>query len=400
RAARMHAGYSVRMSTIRYTLFDTTVGRCAIAWGDAGLVSVQLPEASEARTRAFMLTRFPDAMEDVADEHAARARAAIVALLHGEPVQLDAIVLDMTRVPEFHCRVYVAARAIAAGQTITYGELAARIGAPGAARAVGQALGRNPFPIVVPCHRVLAAGGRVGGFTAPGGIATKLRLLRIEQALAGHDSQQSLAYDPQAGLEHLRACDKPLARLIERVGPYRLQLKRTPSLFAALAEAIVYQQLNGRAAASIHARLCALFPNAHHGPDALQLMRMSDDRLRAVGLSSAKLAALRDLGRKAVDGELPTLEQAQAMEDELLIERLTQVRGIGRWTVEMLLMFRLGRGDVLPVDDYGIRQGFTLTFRNGNAAGRDGLTQRGERWRPYRSVASWYLWRAVDLARN
>jgi len=252
----------------------------------------------------------------------------------------------------------------------------------------------------VPCHRVLAAGGRVGGFTAHGGIVTKLRLLRIEQAHAQEAATEVLAYDPLAALDHLRGRDKSLARLIERVGAYRLQIKRTPSLFAALAEAIVYQQLNGRAAASIHARLCALFPNAHHGPDAVQLLRMSDEKLLGAGLSKAKLIALRDLARRTQAGELPTLEQAQSIGDEQLVECLTQVRGIGRWTVEMLLMFRLGRPDVLPVDDYGILQGFALTFRNGAATGRDGLTQRGERWRPYRSVASWYLWRAVDLARQ
>jgi len=388
------------MNTIGYTLFETDLGQCALAWGGAGLVTVQLPEASAAHARARLQERFPAAIERAPDDAAAHAITSIAALLRGEPTDLSGVELDLSRVPAFHRRVYVAARSIAPGTTLTYGDLAARIGAPGAARAVGQALGRNPFPIVVPCHRVLAAGGRVGGFTAHGGIVTKLRLLRIEQAHVQEASHQVLAYDPLAALDHLRARDTSLARLIGQVGGYRLQIKRTPSLFAALADAIVYQQLNGRAAASIHARLCALFPNPHHGPDAVQLLRMSDEKLLGAGLSNAKLAALRDLARKTVVGELPTLEQAQAIGDEQLVECLTQVRGIGRWTVEMLLMFRLGRPDVLPVDDYGIQQGFALTFRNGAAAGRDGLTRRGERWRPYRSVASWYLWRAVDLARQ
>ncbi len=384
------------MDCIRYALFDTALGRCALAWNDAGLVAVQLPEASEMLARERLARRFPGAVEDTPGDVTARAIAAIVALLEGEQADLAEIVLDLSRVPDFYRRVYAAAREIAAGHTLTYGELAVRIGAPGAARAVGQALGRNPFPIVVPCHRVLAAGGRVGGFTAHGGITTKLRLLRIEQ-LHGEAGPQSLAYDASAALEHLRARDKPLARLIDRVGPYRLQLKRTPSLFAALAEAIVYQQLHGRAAASIYARLSALFPNPHRGPDPALLVRMSDARLLGAGLSNAKLAALRDLARRALDGELPTLAQAHDLDDDELVERLTQVRGIGRWTVEMLLMFRLGRPDVLPLDDYGIRQGYGLTFRN---AAREDLFERGERWRPFRSVASWYLWRAVDMARQ
>jgi len=386
------------MEAIRYVLFDTAVGRCAVAWSSTGLVAVQLPEASEAAACERLQRRFPGAVEAVPGETVARALATIGALLHGEPADLNGIALDFSRVPDFHRRVYVAAREIAPGQTLTYGELAARIGSAGAARAVGQAMGRNPFPIVVPCHRVLAAGGRVGGFSAHGGIATKLRLLRIEQAYRD-TAAQGLPYDAITALEHLRTRDEPLARLVERVGPYRLQLKRTPSLFAALAESIVYQQLNGRAAASIHARLCALFPNAHHGPDAALLMRMSDARLLAAGLSNGKLLALRDLARRTLDGELPSLEQAQSMDDEALIERLTQVRGIGRWTVEMLLMFRLGRPDVLPVDDYGVQQGFALTFRSRSGAARSALVRRGERWRPYRSVASWYLWRAVDLSR-
>ncbi|MCC7547636.1 MAG: methylated-DNA--[protein]-cysteine S-methyltransferase [Burkholderiales bacterium] len=386
------------MESIRYTLFDTAVGRCAIAWSDAGLVAVQLPEASEAHACARLKARFGNAVEAAPDEAASRAAGAISALLRGEPAELSGIVLDLARVPDFHRRVYVVARDIAPGQTLTYGELAARVGAPGAARAVGQAMGRNPFPIVVPCHRVLAAGGRVGGFSAHGGIATKLRLLGIEQFHRDR-AAGDLPYEAAAALEHLRARDRKLARLIDRVGPYRLQLKRTPSLFAALAESIVYQQLNGRAAASIHARLCALFPNAHHGPDAALLARMSDTRLLGAGLSSGKLAALRDLAQRTLEGELPTLEQAQAMDDELLVERLTQVRGIGRWTVEMLLVFRLGRPDVLPLDDYGVRQGFALTFGTDAKADRAGMARRGERWRPFRSVASWYLWRALDLSR-
>jgi len=386
------------MDALRYTFFDTVLGRCALVWSDAGLAAVHLPEASEAQAQARLRTRFPAAVQAAPDALAGAAISSITALLQGEAADLSGIELDFSRVPEFHRRVYVAARQIQPGQALTYGELAARVGAPGAARAVGQAMGRNPFPVVVPCHRVLAAGGRIGGFSAPGGIATKLRLLRAEQA--HRDGMQALPYDRATALEHLRAQDPALARLIDQVGAYRLQLKRTPSLFAALSESIVYQQLNGRAAASIHARLCALFPNPHHGPDAARLMRMSDARLLAAGLSNAKLAALRDLARRTLEGELPTLEQAQSMEDDELVERLTQVRGIGRWTVEMLLMFRLGRPDVLPLDDYGVRQGFTLAFRRAAGPGAAALARRGVRWRPYRSVASWYLWRAVDLSRQ
>lgn len=171
---------------IRYfALFDTAVGCCGIAWGDAGICGVQLPEAHTAQTRTRMRQRFPGAAEAVPDAQAQTAIRNISAMLRGEPHEVDRLDLDMRGVPAFHQRVYAVARAIAPGQTLTYGEVAARLGEPGAARAVGQALGRNPFAPVVPCHRVLAAGDKPGGFSASGGIRTKLRLLIIEGAMRG-----------------------------------------------------------------------------------------------------------------------------------------------------------------------------------------------------------------------
>jgi 3-methyladenine DNA glycosylase/8-oxoguanine DNA glycosylase len=247
---------------------------------------------------------------------------------------------------------------------------------------------------------VLAAGGRVGGFSAAGGITTKLRLLAIEGGHRGDrtlfDGDGDFRFDPAEAVAHLRAADPLLARLIDEVGPFRMQLKTTPSLFGALAESIVYQQLTGKAAATIFARVCALFPRAHHGPTPEGILRVSDDRLREAGLSRNKLLALRDLAQRAVNGGIPTLAQAQAMDDEPLIERLTEVRGIGRWTVEMLLMFRLGRPDVLPADDYGVRSGYAVAFRKRALPAPRALAKYGVRWAPYRTVASWYLWRAAE----
>jgi methylated-DNA-[protein]-cysteine S-methyltransferase len=170
------------MTAQGFALFETAIGRCAIAWGERGVVGVQLPEASEARTRARMRRRFPDAIEAPPPPAVARAIEGITALLQGEAIDLSAVALDMAQVPAFERRVYEVARTIPPGATLAYGDIAARLGVPGEARAVGQALGQNPFPLVVPCHRVLAAGGKVGGFSANGGIATKLRLLSIEGA--------------------------------------------------------------------------------------------------------------------------------------------------------------------------------------------------------------------------
>ena len=170
------------MTARGFALFDTAIGACGIAWGERGLVGVQLPEGSEARTRARLRRRFSDAREAPPPPAVQRAIEGIVALLHGEAIDLSGVALDMDRVPPFERRVYEVARTIMPGATLSYGDIAARLGAPGEARAVGQALGQNPFPLVVPCHRVLAAGGKVGGFSANGGIATKLRLLSIEGA--------------------------------------------------------------------------------------------------------------------------------------------------------------------------------------------------------------------------
>jgi methylated-DNA-[protein]-cysteine S-methyltransferase len=170
------------MSGRGFTLFDTAIGRCGIAWAARGIVGVQLPEAHVAATRARLARRFPDAREATPPAHIRDAADAITALLRGERRDLSPLVLDMDGVPPFHRRVYEAARAIPPGSTRTYGEIATGLGEPGSARAVGQALGQNPFAIVVPCHRVLAAGGRAGGFSAAGGVTPKLRMLAIEGA--------------------------------------------------------------------------------------------------------------------------------------------------------------------------------------------------------------------------
>jgi len=390
------------MTASGFALFDTAIGRCGVAWGEGGVAGIQLPEAGERETRARMLQRFPVAGEVPPPPEVQRVIDRIVSLLRGEASDLSTIALDMDQIPAFHRRVYEAARAIPPGATLSYGDVAARAGAPGAARAVGQALGRNPFPIVVPCHRVLAAGGKIGGFSAQGGIATKRRMLAIEGApingaaiplLAGDGA---LGFDPVLAIAQLRAADAALARAIDEIGPFRMQLKPAASVFAALAEAIVYQQLNGKAAAAIFARLSALFPRGR--PTAGRLLRISEEKLRGAGLSRSKLLSLRDLAQKAEDGTIPTLAEIQGMADETIIERLSEVRGIGRWTAEMLLIFRLGRPDVLPVDDYGVRKGFAIVFDKNGLPSPKELATYGARWQPYRTVASWYLWRVVERA--
>jgi methylated-DNA-[protein]-cysteine S-methyltransferase len=173
------------MSELAFTLFDTAIGRCAIVWSGRGIVAVQLPAGSERATRSLMLRRFAAARESVPPPSVQRAIDDIAALLRGDAQDLDHIAIDSEGVPDFHRRVYEVARGIRPGATLSYGEIAERLGDRTLARDVAEALGQKPTPIIVPCHRVLAAGGKMGGFSAPGGVRTKLRLLSIEGAQYG-----------------------------------------------------------------------------------------------------------------------------------------------------------------------------------------------------------------------
>jgi methylated-DNA-[protein]-cysteine S-methyltransferase len=172
--------------TQQYTLFDTAIGRCGIAWNDTGVFAVRLPYASDEKMRAHLLNMCGDLEEALPPPHIRRAIDAITSLMDGETVDLSDIILDMSRVPDFDRRVYDIAHGIPPGSTLTYGDIAKRLGGLEFARDVGQALGHSPFAIVVPCHRVLAAGGKPGGFSAPGGRSTKLRMLAIENAHVNH----------------------------------------------------------------------------------------------------------------------------------------------------------------------------------------------------------------------
>jgi DNA-3-methyladenine glycosylase II len=218
------------------------------------------------------------------------------------------------------------------------------------------------------------------------------------------DGRRTVRYDAARACRELAFADPKLGLLLERV-PFALKLKSQHSPFEALLEAIIYQQLHGKAAAAILKRLLTAFGELHPGPQ--HLLDAPDDRLRACGLSASKTKALRDLAAKTLDGTVPTLAQIRRLPDDEIIARLTDVRGIGVWTVQMLLIFRLGRPDVLPVTDYGVRKGFALTFHRlpksnpfdaSMLATAEQIERRAEKWRPWRSVASWYLWRACDLA--
>jgi DNA-3-methyladenine glycosylase II len=221
-----------------------------------------------------------------------------------------------------------------------------------------------------------------------------------------HDGRKrKLPFDADAALAQLRERDAKLAGLIDRAGPFTLKLEASISPFASLVESILYQQLHGKAAATIHRRVREYFGG---DPTPQVLLDVPEEALRGCGVSGNKIKALQDLARRTLEGVVPEHRAILRMSDREIVERLTQVRGIGPWTVEMLLIFRLGRPDVFPVSDYGVRKGFALTFMRlpktrplsaDDLPRPEEMLRRARRWEPFRTVASWYLWRACDLTR-
>jgi 3-methyladenine DNA glycosylase/8-oxoguanine DNA glycosylase len=203
-----------------------------------------------------------------------------------------------------------------------------------------------------------------------------------------------LQYDPSVAIRHLSESDNRLKSLIEQVGPFRLEVRHMLDPFQALLRSIVYQQLSGHAAAAIYRRLVETVGEDPPTPESV--LATPDQELRDAGLSWAKIAGINDLSEKAAAGVVPGLDELHRSDNDEIIERLTVIRGIGRWTVEMLLIFRLGRADILPVTDLGVRKGYMLTYGLDALPTPKELEKLCDHWRPYRSVASWYLWRAVD----
>jgi DNA-3-methyladenine glycosylase II len=222
-----------------------------------------------------------------------------------------------------------------------------------------------------------------------------------------HDGRsRKLPFDPDEAIAHLKTKDAKLGALIDRAGPFTMKLDPAPSPFESLLESILYQQLHGKAAATIHRRVREYFKG---DPPPQALIDTPDEILRGCGVSGNKIKAMKDLAVKTLDGTVPSHAAIKKMSDADIVERLTEVRGIGPWTVEMLLIFRMGRPDVLPVTDYGVRKGYALTFMRlpktraieaADLPKPDVVFKRGQRWAPFRSVASWYLWRACDLQKK
>ncbi len=202
-----------------------------------------------------------------------------------------------------------------------------------------------------------------------------------------------------AALKHLSAVDPVMRKLIREVGACQLEPETRRPPFQSLVQAVAHQQLNGTAANTILTRFIKLFPKRKF-PRPEDLAKVTDEQIRACGFSFAKIRAIRDLAEKTLSGVVPDSREIVKLSDDEIITRLTEVRGVGRWTVEMLLIFQLGREDVLPADDFGVRNGFRLAYKKGEMPKPKDLLKFGERWRPHATTAAWYLWRAVDAAKK
>ncbi len=388
-----------------FTKIRTDLGTLAIGFNERGISRVLLPSADWSELEPADLARAGLRVETRPPREVAEVALALKAHVGGAAQDFSGVGLDTRDAPPFLLRVQRAAQAIPSGQTRTYGELAAVVGSANAVRAAGRAMATNPWPIIVPCHRVFARSG-FGEYSAGSGVHTKLRLLWRE----GYRGRTSnVTFDEHAAVAYLKSADPRLGKLIDRVGPFTLQAtapkpRGGPKPFAALARAIIAQQLSGKAAATIHGRVAALLGQGEGGEqgeidDPQATLALPKAKLRSAGLSQNKTLALLDLASHAVDGRLPTRADMESMPDADIIERLTHVRGIGRWSAQMLLMFYLGRPNVLPVADLGVQKGFAITYGKRGLPSAEAIERTARAWAPYASVASWYLWRAVEIGR-
>ncbi len=385
-----------------YCIFTTDFGPAAIAWRQKSIIGLLLPEPSHVSLLRRVAQSFIDCHEAEPTQPVNKVIKQIRQYFAGQPANFKGISIDLTGCTPFCQTVYEQLCQVPAGSTVSYKDLAAACEKPDAARAIGLAAGRNPVPLLIPCHRVVNADGRLGGFSASGGVSLKARMLQLE----GHIIEERPAYricppllisdcNIDGALNHLSRADSDLADLIRVAPRFNLEFNPGTSIFQALLEAIVYQQLTGKAAATIYRRVLALFSGKSE-VSALDIIRADEEELGSAGLSRNKVLAIKDLADFAVSGRLPDHNQMRTMSNTAIIDRLTLIRGIGRWTVEMLLIFKLGRADVMAADDYGLRKGLAAIRHSRELPTPTELMSQAEAWKPYRSIASWYLWRAAE----
>jgi len=380
----------------QWLIFPTALGHCGVAWRKEGVTHFMLPETTADRIRQELQS------STTVSSPAKKIPVWVRALLQQIKQHMKGQLQDFSNAPvfietatDFMNAVYTEARKIPAGSVISYAELASRLGKSGAVRAVGTALGKNPVPLIIPCHRIISASGALGGFSANGGVEAKKTLLACEGVSFEKPMLIATSEQWRRAVQHLQR-DKAMKKLINRIGQFSFKPRQNEDPLEAFIDAIVSQQLATKVAATILQRVHALI-NVQGRPSAKKILATDDDVLRGAGLSFMKVSYLKDLARHSIDKKLPTLAEVKTLSNEQLIKRFTAVKGIGRWSVEMYLIFDLGRADVFPVDDYGIRKAIAKLHGLPELPPAKQMMQYGEQWEPYRSVASLYLWRSLDM---
>ena len=370
-----------------WSVFNSPVGPVGLAWTPRGVCRLILGLADAPATAAEMKEACPDLAEvKRIPAEVAAARDRVKGLLRGKPDDLRDIPVDLSGSSEFSRTVLRSLRLVKPGTVVTYGQLAAKSGKPGAARAIGRIMGANPVPIIVPCHRCMGADGSLTGFSTAGGTKLKARLLFIE----GYERDREHA----RGIRHLQKTDPKMRRVIAGVGPYLALPDKPRPAYDTLVTAIVHQQLSVKAGQTIAGRVRDLVPGPNY-PTPAEILAMKPETLRACGLSNNKVGFVRDLADRVNDGRLK-LGTLKKMSDDAVIEELIKVKGIGVWSAHMHMIFHLDRLDVLPVGDLGLRMAAAKLYGLEEYATPAELTEIAEPWRPYRSIGSYYLWRGLD----
>jgi O-6-methylguanine DNA methyltransferase len=386
------------MKQAGYCLFETELGACGIAWtisasdGQPVVCFLQLPEATEQLTEKRISGITHGLKVTAPPPRIGRTIKKVQMHLQGKLQDFNDVNVDLDGASQFARQVYGVCRNISAGKTLSYGELAKAMKRPAAARAVGQALGKNPIPIIIPCHRVLASGNKAGGFSAPGGVTTKARMLAIEGVTPGPPATIKSKKDLLRAAALLKEKDPRLAGCLSK--PIEFSLRQEHSPYETLVEAVVHQQLSPKASETILGRVMALYPGSRI-PQPKALLNTPDARLRSAGLSQSKTRALKDIAAKTLDGTVPSLKEIVSLSNEEIIKRLTSIYGVGQWTVEMMLIFNLGRIDVFAVDDYALRKSVSEVLNMRDIPTPKQLNAMAETWRPYRTVVSLYLWNSI-----
>lgn len=377
--------------TIRFAIGQCSLGAIIVAATTKGLCHIAIDDDPETLLKEIQ-DRFPKAELIGADSEFDAWVTQVVGFVETPAIGLK-LPLDI-RGTAFQQRVWQALRSIPCGSIVSYTDVAEHLGMPKAVRAVASACAANTLAVAIPCHRVLRSDYSLSGYRW--GLARKQALLERELRPQLPEGLRTPAN------EHLVASDPVWHALISKVGPCGLVTSSERTLrspYEALMRSIAYQQIHGRAADAILGRFLALFPDQGF-PEPAAVLALDEAAMRACGFSAAKTITMRGIAQGALDGIVPTRSEAEALDDEALIARLVSLRGVGRWTVEMLLMFTLLRPNVLPIDDFGVREGWKVLKGMERQPKPKELAAIGTAWAPYRSTAAWYLWRAVDLSRQ